>query len=169
MEQVYSYFRPALSGMSWQLRGSLVLLHLKVLQIAHFNTTSSICFAMLGQNMTSLAFSLHLTIPRWDSCTLANMSALKLCGTIIRQLLKSNPSEQVSSSRKVQYFLMSAGIYHMSAGHPDWTTSMTICNSSSSAVAVLNVVSFSFEIGKQTDKEWTCNSSSRSGSVCSFR
>lgn len=81
-------FAHDLSGMLWHRSGSFTFLFLKVLQIVHFNTTSSICLDMPGQNNTSLALSLHLTVPRWASL----------------EFLKTSPSQQLSSSLNVQYF-----------------------------------------------------------------
>ena len=94
---------------------------------------------------------------------------VKQLGMTSRVFLKSRPSKHVSPSLNVQYFLMSAGTCCISAGHPAWTISMTICNSSSAAVCVLNVFSFSSVIGSWAVSRCTCSSSSRSCSGFSFR
>lgn len=100
----------------------------------HTNT-SSIFFAIPGQCVTSPTLSCYISQCLNKIHELSSMSALKLWGTS-HELLKSRTSEQTSSSLKVQYFLISAGTCLISAGHPDWTTFMTICNSS----AVLNAL-----------------------------
>lgn len=112
---------------------------------------SANCWFIPGQNRTSRALRLHLSMPRWLLWIRRSITLLSAFGTIRLSFLSSRSSQTIISSLTFQYSLIlwsSGSIWDLLSGHPFNTVVLSFCKVRSFLVSSLNCSSFSPLTGK---------------------